>query len=84
MLFNLLHTPVYDFHILIIVNCTQMIRLTSRSGWCGDSIEPGGNWVMLDLKAPTVIRGFRTQSTPRPDGTLAFTSAVRIQVIYFV
>lgn len=57
-----------------------MVRLNSRQGWCGNSIEPGGNWVMIDLKAPTVIRGFRTQSTPRPDGTLAFTSAIRIQV----
>ncbi|XP_073992974.1 sushi, von Willebrand factor type A, EGF and pentraxin domain-containing protein uif isoform X1 [Rhodnius prolixus] len=57
----------------------DMVRLNSRQGWCGNSIEPGGNWVMIDLKAPTVIRGFRTQSTPRPDGTLAFTSAIRIQ-----
>ncbi|XP_063243609.1 sushi, von Willebrand factor type A, EGF and pentraxin domain-containing protein 1 isoform X2 [Bacillus rossius redtenbacheri] len=57
----------------------SLVRLNSGSGWCGTSLEPGVNWVLLDLKAPTIIRGFRTQSVPRPDGNLAFTSAVRIQ-----
>lgn len=59
-----------------------MIRLNSGVGWCGSNIEPGFNWVMLDLKAPTIVRGFRTQSVQRADGRLAFTSAVRIQVRY--
>lgn len=55
-----------------------MLRLNS-AGWCGNSIEPGANWVMIDLKAPTIIRGFRTMSVQRFDGSLAFTSAIRIQ-----
>jgi len=57
-----------------------MVRLNSGGGWCGTSMEPGANWVLIDLKAPTIVRGFRTQSVMRPDGNLAFTSAVRIQV----
>jgi hypothetical protein len=57
-----------------------MVRLNSGKGWCGTSTEPGTNWVLIDLKAPTIVRGFRTQSVMRPDGNLAFTSAVRIQV----
>ncbi|XP_054265760.1 uncharacterized protein LOC128988471 [Macrosteles quadrilineatus] len=57
----------------------EMVRLNSGLGWCGTNIEPGFNWVMLDLKAPTIIRGFRTQSVQRPEGSPAFTSAVRIQ-----
>ncbi|KAK7873875.1 hypothetical protein R5R35_005737 [Gryllus longicercus] len=55
------------------------VRLVNPEGWCGNSVEPGSNWVLLDLKAPTIVRGFRTQSVTRPDGNLAFTSAVRIQ-----
>lgn len=35
--------------------------------------------MLIDLKAPTIIRGFRTMAVSRPDGNLAFTSAVRIQ-----
>ncbi|KAG8295757.1 calcium ion binding [Homalodisca vitripennis] len=57
----------------------ELIRLNSGVGWCGTNIEPGFNWVLLDLKAPTIVRGFRTQSVQRSDGSLAFTSAVRIQ-----
>ncbi|XP_071439306.1 uncharacterized protein uif isoform X2 [Hetaerina americana] len=57
----------------------EFIRLNSLSGWCGTSPEPGANWVMLDMKAPTIIRGFRTQRVARANGNLAFTSAVRIQ-----
>ncbi|KAF4522838.1 hypothetical protein B566_EDAN008100 [Ephemera danica] len=57
----------------------EKLRLTSPGGWCGANPEPGSNWVMLDMKAPTVLRGFRTQSVARADGNLAFTSAVRIQ-----
>lgn len=56
-----------------------MVRLNSGGGWCGNTNEPGSNWVLIDLKAPTIIRGFRTMSVSRPDNTLAFTSAVRIQ-----
>ncbi|XP_075226178.1 sushi, von Willebrand factor type A, EGF and pentraxin domain-containing protein uif [Lycorma delicatula] len=57
----------------------HMVRLNSPRGWCGNNIDPGSNWVLIDLKAPTIIRGFRTQSVARLDGNLAFTSAVRIQ-----
>nr|CAD7258136.1 unnamed protein product [Timema shepardi] len=57
----------------------SLLRLNSGVGWCGSGLDPGINWVLLDLKAPTIIRGFRTQSVQRQDGNLAFTSAVRIQ-----
>lgn len=56
-----------------------MIRLNSGVGWCGNTIEGGSNWMMVDLKAPTIIRGFRTMAVTRLDGNIAFTSAVRIQ-----
>lgn len=56
-----------------------MLRLSNGQGWCGNTLEPGSNYVTIDLKAPTIIRGFRTMSVTRPDGNLAFTSAVRIQ-----
>lgn len=56
-----------------------MIRLNSGGGWCGDSSDLGANWVLIDLKAPTIIRGFRTMSVNRLDGNIAFTKAVRIQ-----
>lgn len=55
-----------------------MVRLNSV-GWCGNSIEPGSNWVLIDFKAPSIIRGFRTMSVQRFDGNIAFTSAVRLQ-----
>lgn len=54
------------------------VRLNSI-GWCGDSNEQSKNWVTVDFKAPTIIRGFRTMSVQRHDGQLAFTSAVRLQ-----
>ena len=43
----------------------EKIRLNSEQGWCGtstiiDTSNPG-NWAVIDLKAPTIIRGFRTQ-----------------------
>ncbi|CAG9863735.1 unnamed protein product [Phyllotreta striolata] len=56
----------------------SMVRLNGP-GWCGNTIEGGSNWVLIDLKAPTVIRGFRTMAVQRSDGNVAFTSAVRIQ-----
>lgn len=34
---------------------------------------------MIDMKAPTIIRGFRTQVVVRADGNVAFATAVRIQ-----
>lgn len=55
-----------------------MLRLSSY-GWCGLSNEAGQNWVMIDLKAPTLIKGFRTMHVQRYDGTVAFTSAIRLQ-----
>ena len=45
-----------------------MIRLSSGLGWCGNSAFRGpdvaanpdlGNYVIIDLQAPTIIRGFR-------------------------
>lgn len=56
-----------------------MVRLNNGGGWCGNMNEPGLNWILVDLKAPTIIRGFRTMSVIRADGNIAFTSAVRIQ-----
>lgn len=53
--------------------------MNNGDGWCGNNIEPGANWVMIDMKAPTIIRGFRTQVVARIDGNIAYTSAVRIQ-----
>ncbi|XP_077268738.1 sushi, von Willebrand factor type A, EGF and pentraxin domain-containing protein uif isoform X1 [Temnothorax americanus] len=55
------------------------IRLNNGDGWCGNNIEPGANWVTIDMKAPTIIRGFRTQVVARIDGNIAYASAVRIQ-----
>ncbi|XP_032681239.1 sushi, von Willebrand factor type A, EGF and pentraxin domain-containing protein 1 isoform X1 [Odontomachus brunneus] len=56
------------------------IRLNNGNGWCGNSKESGGaNWAMIDMKAPTIIRGFRTHVVERNDGTIAYASAVRIQ-----
>ncbi|XP_026678835.1 uncharacterized protein LOC103508436, partial [Diaphorina citri] len=57
----------------------ELVRLNSGRGWCGNAIEPGSNWIQLDLKAPSIIRGFRTQGVSRGMGGQAFTSAVRIQ-----
>lgn len=55
-----------------------MVRLTSM-GWCGNNIDPGSNWVLIDFKAPVILRGFRTMSVQRNDGSMAFTSAIRLQ-----
>ncbi|XP_050541159.1 sushi, von Willebrand factor type A, EGF and pentraxin domain-containing protein 1 [Daktulosphaira vitifoliae] len=57
----------------------EMIRLNTMRGWCGTHVEPGDNWVMFDLRAPTVIRGFRSQGIMRGSNKFAFTSAIRIQ-----
>lgn len=57
----------------------QLVRLNSPRGWCGSAVEPGSNWLQIDLRAPSIIRGFRTQGVIRGSGSAAFTSAVRIQ-----
>lgn len=57
----------------------ENVRLSSMRGWCGTTMEPGSNWVMFDLKAPTTIRGFRTQGVLRAPNKFAFTTAIRIQ-----
>lgn len=56
-----------------------MVRLNNGGGWCGNNLEAGANWILIDLRAPTIIRGFRTMSVMRADGNIAFTSAIRIQ-----
>jgi len=62
----------------------DMVRLNSPLGWCGTSSQTGpedpklGNFVIIDLKAPTVIRGFRTQGVQRLDGRLAYPTAIRL------
>ncbi|XP_076035426.1 sushi, von Willebrand factor type A, EGF and pentraxin domain-containing protein uif [Oratosquilla oratoria] len=54
-------------------------RLNSKAGWCGSENGPGRNWIMVDLRVPTVIRGFRTQPVARQDGSLAFATSIRLQ-----
>jgi hypothetical protein len=37
----------------------ELARLNSAGGWCGTSTVTGtntGNWIVIDLKAPTVVR----------------------------
>lgn len=55
------------------------VRLNSQNGWCGKIHRPGENWIQFDLRAPTVLKGFRTQPVSRPDGSLAFPTKMRIQ-----
>lgn len=68
----------------IIVSSTEdgydrhNVRLNAI-GWCADSNESNKEWVTIDFKAPTIIRGFRTMSVQRHDGQIGFTSAVRLQ-----
>jgi len=72
----------YPFFLFIILNThifSKGIRLNNGDGWCGNNIERGTNWVTIDMKAPTIIRGFRTQVVARIDGNIAYASAVRIQ-----
>jgi hypothetical protein len=60
----------------------QNIRLNSEQGWCGASSLTGvnpGNWITLDFRAPTVIKGFRVQGVRRHDGLLGFPTAIRLQ-----
>lgn len=74
---NKKYIPSFDLQPVILL--FQGVRLNNGDGWCGNNIEPGANWVMIDMKAPTIIRGFRTQVVSRVDGNIAYTSAVRIQ-----
>lgn len=67
------------FIIYICILSPQGVRLNNGDGWCGNNMETGANWVMIDLKAPMIIRGFRTQVVARIDGNIAYTSALRIQ-----
>ncbi|KAG8179313.1 hypothetical protein JTE90_016418 [Oedothorax gibbosus] len=55
------------------------VRLDHAVGWCGNIQRPGENYIQFDLRAPVVLRGFRTQSVQRPDGSQAVPAAVRIQ-----
>ncbi|KAK3869849.1 hypothetical protein Pcinc_024872 [Petrolisthes cinctipes] len=55
------------------------VRLNSELGWCGAVPVPGSNWVMVDLRVPTVIIGFRTQPVGRRDGKIAFATSIRLQ-----
>lgn len=55
------------------------VRLDASKGWCGSVPRVGENWVQIDLRAPTVLRGFRIQSVVRLDGTQAYPMTVRLQ-----
>ncbi|XP_015790438.1 uncharacterized protein LOC107367263 isoform X1 [Tetranychus urticae] len=55
------------------------VRINSDRGWCGAIPEKGRNWVQIDLRAQTVIRGFRIQPVTRDDGSSAFPVTVRLQ-----
>jgi hypothetical protein len=57
----------------------EKLRLNSERGWCSSSTITGtntSNWVTIDLKSPSVIRGFRTQGVRRHDGRLGFPTAI--------
>ncbi|XP_076318247.1 uncharacterized protein LOC143229580 isoform X1 [Tachypleus tridentatus] len=55
------------------------LRLDSPGGWCGNIPREGENWIQIDLRAPTVVRGFRVKSVLRNDGSHAFPLTVIIQ-----
>lgn len=63
----------------------EFVRLTTSTefGWCGANFNKGNNWVLIDLKAPTVVRGFRTQGVARPEQGVAYASGIRVQVAIF-
>lgn len=65
------------------------VRLDQRNqvGWCGVSNQKGqvvssdpdlGNYVIIDLRAPTIVRGFHTQGVQRLDNRLAYPTAIRL------
>jgi len=57
----------------------ELIRLGAPAGWCGNNFAKGSNWALIDLKAPTVIRGFRTQGVNKVGGGVAYASGIRVQ-----
>lgn len=57
----------------------ENVRLNTKGGWCGAESGSGTNWVMVDFKAPIVLRGFRTQPVLRGASGVAFASSIRLQ-----
>ncbi|RWS09468.1 uncharacterized protein B4U79_12754 [Dinothrombium tinctorium] len=55
------------------------VRLDSIRGWCGAIPRVGENFVQIDLRAQTVVRGFRIQPVLRDDQTQAYPVTVRLQ-----
>lgn len=80
-LINSIHLISFLFFIISITHVLLLLKgiRLNGDGWCGNNIEPGANWVTIDMKAPTIIRGFRTQIVTRLDGNVAYASALRIQ-----
>jgi len=37
----------------------------------------------VDLKAPTVVKGFRTQGVQKLSGEIAYASGIRVQVLNY-
>ncbi|XP_043197541.1 uncharacterized protein LOC122368017 [Amphibalanus amphitrite] len=54
------------------------VRLNAEGGWCGAREGPKVNWVMIDLRAPTVVHGFRIQPVSRPDRSVAYAKSLRL------
>ena len=59
----------------------ENVRLNAKGGWCGAETGSGNNWVTIDMRAPMVLRGFRTQPVARGAGGsgVAFASSIRLQ-----
>ena len=57
----------------------ENVRLSTKGGWCGAESGSGNNWVMVDFKAPTVLRSFRTHPVLRRSSGVAFASSIRLQ-----
>ena len=57
----------------------ESVRLSTKGGWCGAESGSGNNWVVVDFKAPTVLRGFRTHPVLRRSSGVAFASFIRLQ-----
>lgn len=66
-------------------NAARIDSSNKASGWCGNVQRVGENWIQVDLKAPTVIRGFRIQAVTRladagsSEKTQAYPVTVRLQ-----
>lgn len=60
---------------------------SSSVGWCGANFAKGSNHVLIDLRAPTVLRGFRTQGvninnlgqSSKASSGFAYASGIRLQ-----